>query len=97
MQQNFLLALAPLVLWGASMPSIAIPVRRVQMNAVPEAQRAQASGINMTIQMLGGSLGLALCSALVAETHSYPLLFVVVGLVTLLVVPIGRRAMGRST
>lgn len=92
-QQNFLLALAPLVLWGASMPSVAIPVRRVQMNAVPLHKHAQASGINLTVQMLGGSLGLALCSALIAETHSYPLLFLVVGCATLLIIPIGARSM----
>ncbi len=92
-QQNFLLALAPLLLWGASMPSIAIPVRRVQMNAVPKDKQAQASGINLTIQMLGGSLGLAVCSALVVETESYLLLFLVVGIVTLLIVPIGQKSM----
>ncbi|MEX0350550.1 MAG: MFS transporter [Paracoccaceae bacterium] len=90
-QQNYLLAFLPLILWGASMPSIAIPIRRVQMNAVPKDKHAQASGMNMTIQMLGGSLGLAACSAILAETQSYPLLFLLVGLVTLLVVPIGRR------
>jgi len=93
LQHSFLLALVPLILWGASMPSIAIPVRRVQMNAVPKDKRAQASGINLTIQMLGGSLGLAVCSALIAETKSYPLLFLVVGIVTLLIVPIGQRSM----
>ena len=96
-QQSFLLALAPLILWGASMPSIAIPVRRIQMNAVPEDKRAQASGINMTIQMLGGSFGLAVCSALVTETDSYPLLFLFVGVVTLLIVPIGQRSMARRS
>ncbi|MEM8957265.1 MAG: MFS transporter [Pseudomonadota bacterium] len=92
-QQNFLLALAPLILWGASMPSIAIPVRRVQMNSVPADKHAQANGISLTVQMLGGSLGLALCSALVAETQSYLALFLVVGCVTLLIVPIGARSM----
>ena len=94
-QQNYLLALAPLILWGASMPSIAIPIRRVQMNAVPEDKRAQASGMNMTIQMLGGSFGLAVCSALIAETGSYPLLFFFVGIATLLIVPIGHFCVGR--
>lgn len=91
LQQNYVLALVPLILWGASMPSIAIPVRRVQMNAVPAQKHAQASGINMTMQMLGGSLGLAACSALLSETQSYTLLFVFVGVLTLLVVPIARR------
>ena len=94
-QQSYLLALVPLILWGASMPSIAIPIRRVQMNAVPEDKRAQASGMNMTIQMLGGSFGLAVCSALIAETESYPLLFLFVGIATLLIVPIGHRCVGR--
>ena len=96
LQQNYLLALVPLILWGASMPSIAIPVRRVQMNAVPKHKHAQASGINMTIQMLGGSLGLAICSALLAETHSYPLLFIVVGLATIAIVPLGLRTIERG-
>lgn len=95
-QQNFLLVLAPLLLWGASMPSIAIPSRRIQMNAVPKDQHAHASGINLTIQMLGGSLGLAVCSALLAETKSYSLLFLFVGIVTLLIVPIGQRSMARE-
>ncbi|MES0810116.1 MFS transporter [Roseibium sp. SCPC15] len=94
-QQSFLLTLIPLILWGASMPSIAIPVRRVQMNAVPKDKHAQASGINLTIQMLGGSFGLAVCSALITETGSYPLLFFVVGCLTLLVVPIGQRSMAK--
>ncbi|MES0883140.1 MFS transporter [Roseibium sp. SCP14] len=94
-QQSFLLALIPLILWGASMPSIAIPVRRVQMNAVPKDKHAQASGINLTIQMLGGSFGLAVCSALITETGSYPLLFFVVGCLTLLVIPIGQRSMAK--
>jgi predicted MFS family arabinose efflux permease len=94
-QQSFLLALIPLILWGASMPSIAIPVRRVQMNAVSKDKHAQASGINLTIQMLGGSFGLAVCSALITETGSYPLLFFVVGCLTLLVVPIGQRSMAK--
>ncbi|WP_421724364.1 MFS transporter [Bauldia sp.] len=96
LQQNYLAALLPLLLWGASMPSIAIPVRRVQMNAVPKDKQGQASGINLTIQMLGGSLGLAVCSALLAETNSYLLLFLVVGVVTLLTVPIAQRSMAGS-
>ncbi len=93
LQQSYVLALIPLILWGASMPSIAIPVRRVQMNAVPAHKHAQASGINMTMQMLGGSLGLAGCSALLAETQSYVLMFALVSLLTLLIVPIAQRSL----
>lgn len=88
LQQNYLLAFLPLILWGASMPSIAIPTRRTQMNSVPPEKQAQASGINLTIQMFGGSLGLAACSALLAETHSYLFVFAIIGAVTLLTVPV---------
>lgn len=92
-QDNYVLALVPLILWGASMPSIAIPVRRTQMNAVPMERRARASGLNMTGQMLGGSLGLALCGAILAETNSFVLLFLIVGIAILMAVPIGHRTM----
>lgn len=91
LQQSYLLAFLPLVLWGASMPSIAIPTRRAQMNMIPPHKQAQASGINLTIQMFGGSLGLAACSALLSETHNYLLLFAVIGTGTLLAVPVALR------
>ena len=95
-QHNYFLVFLPLIVWGASMPSIAIPVRRVQMNAVPKHKQGQASGINLTIQMLGGSLGLAICSALLAESGSYLLLFLIVGIVTLMTVPIAQRTLQQN-
>ncbi|WP_305984138.1 MFS transporter [Roseibium sp. MMSF_3544] len=89
--QSYLWTLVPLILWGASMPSIAIPLRRVQMNMVPQEKHGQASGINLTVQMLGGSLGLAACSALHTETKSFAILFLVIGVTTLLSIPITLR------
>ncbi|WP_434051312.1 MAG: MFS transporter [Roseibium sp.] len=95
-RENYLLMLIPLLIWGASMPSIAIPVRREQMNSVPQEKHGQASGINLTLQMLGGSMGLAAMSALHAETQSYAILFAVVGMITLLVLPVAMRTIERS-
>ncbi|WP_422041794.1 MFS transporter [Roseibium sp.] len=95
-RENYLLTLIPLLLWGASMPSIAIPVRRVQMNSVPQEKHGQASGINLTLQMLGGSMGLAAMSALHAETQSYAVLFAVIGVTMLLAVPVALRTIERS-
>jgi EmrB/QacA subfamily drug resistance transporter len=98
LQESYLLAFLPLILWGASMPSIAIPTRRAQMNNIQPDKQAQASGINLTVQMFGGSLGLAACSALLAETHSYVLVFLVIGLATLLTVPVALQSIeGRKT
>lgn len=95
-RDNYLLTLVPLLLWGASMPSIAIPVRRVQMNSVPLEKHGQASGINLTLQMLGGSMGLAAMSALHTETQSYAVLFAVIGVTMLLAVPVAMRTIERS-
>lgn len=67
------------------------------MNAVPKDKQAQASGVNMIIQMLGSGLGLAACSAFLIETKSYPMLFLGVGILTLAAVPIGLRSMARQT
>ncbi|MEM6761485.1 MAG: MFS transporter [Pseudomonadota bacterium] len=94
---NYLLALAPLILWGATMPSIAVAVRRVQMNALPKSQHGEAGGINFTIQMLGGTLGFALLSAVLSETDSYGLIFVIVGLATMAIGWIARLSMEHGT
>lgn len=83
LERSFSLIIVALVIWGASMPSLAIPMRRVLMSSVPKHKHGLASGINLTVQMLGGSLGFAVCSALLTETQSYTLLFFVVGVGTL--------------
>ena len=95
-RETYLLTFIPLLIWGASMPSIAIPVRRVQMNSVPQEKHGQASGINLTLQMLGGSLGLAAMSALHSETQSYAVLFAVIGATTLLALPVAMRTIERN-
>lgn len=91
MTDSLWLALVALLVWGASMPSIAIPTRRQQMNLVPKEKHAQAGGINLTLQFFGGCLGLAFCSALITETNSFPLLFGIVALTTLFCVRIAQR------
>jgi predicted MFS family arabinose efflux permease len=58
------LLMAPLVVWGAMLPFIAISARRALMSAVPKDQQGEASGVNLTVQMLGGAVGMALCGAL---------------------------------
>ncbi len=73
------LIVAPLVVWGAMLPFIAVSARRALMNAVPKAQQGQASGINSTVQMLGGTVGMALCGALLVATGTYWSLFLLTG------------------
>jgi len=75
--QSTLLIVAPLLLWGASLPLLAVPARRALMGAVPAARHGQASGVNLTIQMLGGTVGMAICGSLLAVTGDYRLVFAV--------------------
>ena len=76
---------APLVLWGAMLPVTAVTARRALMGAVPADKQGQASGVNLTIQMLGGTVGMALCSALLAATGDYGSLFYLTGALVLAV------------
>ena len=69
------LIVPPLVVWGATLPFVAVSARRALMSAVPKTQQGQASGVNLTIQMLGGTVGMALCSTLLVATGNYWSLF----------------------
>lgn len=76
---NYALLFAPLVVWGATLPVIAVAARRALMNAVPKEQQGQASGVNLTIQMLGGTIGMAVSSTLLVATGHYEVVFLVTG------------------
>ena len=73
------LIVAPLVVWGAMLPFIAVSARRALMNAVPKTQQGEASGVNLTVQMLGGTVGMALCGALLVATGTYWSMFLLTG------------------
>ena len=75
--------IAPLIVWGATLPVLAVPARRALMNAVPAEQRGQAGGVNVTIQMLGGTVGLALSSAVLLVTGDYGTVFLMTGGLTI--------------
>ncbi|MCP4380022.1 MAG: MFS transporter [Hyphomicrobiales bacterium] len=74
---RYAVVVVPLVFWGATLPFIAVSARRALMSAVPEGQRGQAGGVNLTIQMLGGTIGMAIAGTLLATTGDYWLVFLV--------------------
>ncbi len=76
---SYAMVVAPLVIWGATLPFIAVTARRALMSAVPKTQQGQASGVNLTIQMLGGTVGMALCGTLLVATGDYRGLFLMTG------------------
>jgi len=69
--------------WGATLPFLAVTSRRALMSAAPVELRGQAGGVNLTIQMLGGTMGIALASTLLADGAGYGVLFMATGAVTL--------------
>lgn len=72
-----------LPVWGATLPFLAVTSRRALMGSAPPELRGQAGGVNLTIQMLGGTVGVALASAALAGGENYGLVFVATGAVTL--------------
>jgi predicted MFS family arabinose efflux permease len=69
--KSYHLLVAPLVIWGATLPFLYAPTRRAAMNAVPEDKHGQASGISLTSQLLGGTIGMAVCGTLLATTGDF--------------------------
>ncbi len=69
------LVFAGYILWGCCVPFLFVPPRRAIMSAVSQNLHGQASGISMTFQLLGGTVGMALGSSIFAITNSYPLVF----------------------
>ncbi|WP_165590735.1 MFS transporter [Ruegeria denitrificans] len=63
------------VLWGCCVPFLFVPPRRAIMLAVPQNLHGQASGISMTFQLLGGTVGMALGSSVYALSSSYTMVF----------------------
>jgi len=76
-----------LPVWGATLPFLAVTARRALMTSAPPELRGQAGGVNLTIQMLGGTMGVALASTVLAGGENYGLLFIATGAVTLATVP----------
>lgn len=76
---RYVLLVPSLVVFGLTLPFHYVPTRRCMVNAVAPAQQGEVSGISMTAQLLGGSLGLAITSAVFVATRSFPAIFLVSG------------------
>ena len=76
---RYWMVLVPLIVWGSTLPFASIPARRALMSAVPAEKHGQASGINLTLQMFGGTIGIAVCGSILATTGSYRIAFLLTG------------------
>lgn len=66
---------AGLLMVGISLPFMFTPPRNAVMSTVPPSMHGQASGITMTAQLLGGTMGMAICSMVFSITGSFPAVF----------------------
>lgn len=86
--ESYALLVGPLILWGCVMPMLYVPTRRAVMAVVPAAEHGEAGGINLTAQLLGGTIGMAVCGTLLAMTGDYRVVFLVSGVLAVVVLVI---------
>jgi len=89
--QNYLVLVIPLVAWGLAQPLVFVPTLRAVMNTVPSEKQGEAGGIALSAQLLGGTVGMTLCSAVFAATSRYWIVFIVAGVVAAVVLLLGWR------
>jgi EmrB/QacA subfamily drug resistance transporter len=69
--KSFVLLVPALIVWGVCISLWFVPSLRDVMNAVPPDKRGEAGGISMTAQLLGGTVGMTICSVLFSMTSAY--------------------------
>jgi EmrB/QacA subfamily drug resistance transporter len=84
-----------LLLWGLSMAFLFVPPQRAVMSSVPASEQGQAGGIAMSSQLLGATVGMAVCSTLFSMTGDYQVIFLANAAFTLVVMAIAWLAIDR--
>lgn len=62
--------------------------QRAVMNSVPPSKQGEAGGIAMSSQLLGATIGMAVCSTLFSMTNSFQVVFFGTAVFTLIVLVI---------
>ncbi len=94
---SYWLLLPALLVWGGASPFLFMPPQRAIMNAVPASKQGQAGGIAMTSQLLGGTIGMAVCGTLFVMTNDFRVVFLATAAWMLAVLLIGWFAIERGT
>ena len=92
---DYLLLTPGLLLWGVGAIILFAPARSAVMNACPAEKHGQVGGILITAQILGGTIGMAVCGTLYATTHSFAAVFLATAGFVLAVFVLGWRAIER--
>ena len=74
---RYMLILPTFLLWGISVAWMFAPALVAVMNSVPVEKQGQASGIVLSAQIFGATIGLAILSASLNEFHSFRIVFII--------------------
>ena len=69
--KRYILILPSLMVWSVFMTMLFPPARFGLMNSVSAEKQGQVGGIGITMQILGGTIGLAVLSVVIRELDSY--------------------------
>ena len=92
---SYALLVPGLVVWGGALMLCFLPPVMAMMNAVPVKKHGQAGGIVTSARLLGGTIGMAVGSTLLATTGSFQVVFLAPGALMLVVLVIGWFAIER--
>jgi EmrB/QacA subfamily drug resistance transporter len=93
--KNYDLMFPGLLAWGLSQAFLFILPQRAVMGAVPAAKRGQAGGIAMSAQLMGATVGMAVCSTIFSMTDDFQPVFLATALFTGFVLVVGLFAIER--
>ena len=83
--ERYLPLVPALLVYGFALPFFFVPPRTAIFNLVPEDSRGEAGGVMTTVQMLGGSLAIAVLGSALLDSDSYGLVFGITAGVTIAV------------
>lgn len=92
---SYVLLLPGLILWGLGMPFVYSPTLRAMANSVAKESQGQVGGIGVTARLLGGTIGMSVCSTLLLMTGNFQVVFLATGIIMLAALVFGWFAIER--
>ncbi|MCF8468929.1 MAG: DHA2 family efflux MFS transporter permease subunit, partial [Sneathiella sp.] len=89
--ESYLHFFPALIIWGIALGFLFVPPMRAIMNEVPMEKQGLAGGIVFTAQTLGATVGMAASSILFAAYHDYMIIFLAVGILFLILLPLSMK------
>ena len=93
---NYLLLIPALIAWGCALPFHFVSTRRAIVNSVPHDKLGQSGGLTMTMQLLGGTVSMAVCGTILAGTGRFDGLYWLSGLLMAFVALTGFMRLRRA-